>query len=148
MVKKLPPAALNKIQPTAEEIERALALINGKSEEDKKKKKSLNNSMMAWLDKTKIADNKEVADSKGKEREEWMVKFFAFQAREKDPNKKVETARTVSTEKTKLVDVFEWGMEKMNKELGPQRAQSLRDNGKIKWKACPHTGSEEEHMKV
>ena len=148
MVKKLPPAALNKIQPTAEEIERALALINGKSEEDKKKKKSLNNSMMAWLDKTKIADNKEVADSKGKEREEWMVKFFAFQAREKDPNKKVETARTVSTEKTKLVDVFEWGMEKMNKELGPQRAQSLRDSGKIKWKACPHTGSEEEHMKV
>ena len=148
MVRKLPPAALNKIQPTAEEIERALSLINGKSEEDKKRKKSLNNSMMAWLDKTKIADNKEAAASKGKEREEWMVKFFAFQAREKDPNKKVETARTVSTEKTKLVDVFEWGMEKMNKELGPQRAQSLRDSGKIKWKACPHTGSEEEHMKV
>ena len=80
--KNSPPAALNKIQPTAEEIERALSLINGKSEEDKKKKKSLNNSMRAWLDKNKdCADNSTVASSRGKERDEFLMKFFGMQAR-------------------------------------------------------------------
>ena len=148
-MKKLPSAALKDIQLTQEEIEKIRALLKVTNAENQKKKKSLNNSMVQWLNKNKdCADNSTLASSRGKEREDCLVKFFAFQAREKDPNKKVETARTVSTEKTKLVDVFEWGMEKMNKELGPQRAQSLRDSGKIKWKACPHTGSEEEHMKV
>ena len=122
--------------------------VEVKESEDKKKKKSLNNSMMAWLDKTKIADNKEVASSRGKDREDWMVRFFAFQARAKDPTKKVETARTVSKGTEKFVDYFEWGKEKMNQELGPQRAESLRQSGKIKWIPCPHTGSEDEHMKV
>ena len=104
-VKKLPSAALNRIQPTPEEIEKARALLSGTSVEDKKKKKSLNNSMMQWLNKNKdCADNAAAASSKEKEREECLVKFFAFQARAKDPTKKVETARTVS----KDPEGFEW----------------------------------------
>ena len=129
-----------------EELEKARALLKEKNAEDHKKKKSLNNSMMQWLNKNKdCADNAAAASSKEKEREECLVKFFAFQARANDPTKKVENARTVSTNK---VDFFEWGKEKMDQELGPQRAQALRDSGKIKWIPCPHTGSQEEHMKV
>ena len=132
-----------------EELEKARALLQGTSVEDKKKKKSLNNSMMQWLNKNKdCADNAAAASSKEKEREECLVKFFAFQARAKDPTKKVETARTVSKGTEKFVDYFEWGKEKMNQELGPQRAETLRQSGRIKWKPCPHTGSEDEHMKV
>ena len=81
-MKKLPSAALKDIQPTPEEIEKALALINGKSAADQKKKKSLNNSMRAWLDKNKdCADNSTVASSRGKERDEFLMKFFGMQAR-------------------------------------------------------------------
>ena len=149
MVKKLPSAALNRIQPTTEEIEKARALLSGTSVDDKKKRKSLNNSMMQWLNKNKdCADNATAAASTAQEREECLVKFFAFQARAKDPTKKVETARTVSKGTEKFVDYFEWGKEKMDQELGPQRAESLRQSGRLNWKPCPFTGSEDEHMKV
>ena len=105
--------------------------------------------MMQWLNKNKdCADNATAASSTAKEREECLVKFFAFQARAKDPTKKVETARTVSKGTEKFVDYFEWGKEKMDQELGPQRAESLRQSGRLKWKPCPHTGSADEHMKV
>ena len=77
MVRKLPSAALNRIQPTTEEIEKARALLSGTSVDDKKKRKSLNNSMMQWLNKNKdCADNAAAASSKEKEREECLVKFL------------------------------------------------------------------------
>ena len=149
MPPKLPSCALKAIDPTRQEIEEALAFIRGASADEQKKKRALQSSMMQWLNKNKdCADNATAASSTAKEREECLVKFFAFQARAKDPTKKVETARTVSKGTEKFVDYFEWGKEKMDQELGPQRAQALRDSGKIKWIPCPHTGSEDEHMKV
>ena len=36
----------------------------------------------------------------------------------------------------------------MDKVIGAQRAQALRDSGMIDWKPCAITGSTEEHMKV
>ena len=76
MIRKVPSAVLKDIQVPQEELEKARALLKEKNAEDHKKKKSLNNSMMQWLNKNKdCADNAAAASSKEKEREECLVKF-------------------------------------------------------------------------
>ena len=76
MIRERPSAALKDIQLTQEEIDKIRALLKVKNAENQKKKKSLNYSMMQWLNENKdCADNAATASSKEKEREECLVKF-------------------------------------------------------------------------
>ena len=149
MPPKLPSLSLNKIDPTREEIEEALAFIRGASADEQKKKRALQSSMMQWLNKHKEeGDNVAAIDSKKEARESYLVKFYAFQARSKQATQKVENVRSVSKQKQSFVEMHEWGKETMDQELGRDRAESLRASGKINFKPCPLTGSSAEHMKV
>ena len=149
MPPKLASCSLNKIDPTREEIEDAIALIRGASADDQKKKRALHSSMMQWLHKNKEeGDNEAAIDSRKEERECYLVKFYAFQARSKDATRKVENVRSLSKQTQRIVEMHEWGKETMDQELGRERAESLRASGRINFKPCPLTGSSEEHMKV
>ena len=149
MPPKLASCSLKKIDPTREEIEEALALIRGKSADDQKKKKALHSSMMQWLHKNKEeGDNEAAIDSRKEERECYLVKFYAFQARSKDATRKVENVRSLSKQTQRIVEMHEWGKETMDQELGRERAESLRASGRINFKPCPLTGSTAEYMKV
>ena len=129
------------IDPTRQEIEEALAFIRGASADEQKKKRVLQSCMMQWLHKNKEeGDNVAAIDSKKETRESYLVKFYAFQARSKDATRNIENERSVSTNKEKFVDMYEWGKEKMDQEMG--------SSGKIRFKPCPFAGSTDEHMKV
>ena len=146
---ELPSGALNKVDPTRDQIEEALAFIRGASAEEQKKKRALQSSMMQWLKQNmEEGDNATAIDSRGEAREANLIKFYAFQTQSKETKRKVESVRNLSKRKQKFVEMHEWGKETMDQELGPARAQSLRASGKIEFKPCPHTGSVAEHMKV
>ena len=149
MPPKLASCSLNKIDPTREEIEDALALIRGASTEDQKKKRALHSSMMQWLHKNKEeGDNEAAIDSRKEEREANLIRFYALQARAKETTKKVESVRNLSKQTQRIVEMHEWAKETMDQELGRERAESLRASGRINFKPCPLTGSSAEHMKV
>ena len=103
--------------------------------------------MMQWLNSNlAVGDNYQAAESRGEDRRELMVKLNTLQQRAR--NKYCIPKTIASVSKERIEEVFTWNNEIMDKVMGAQRAQALRDSGQIEWKPCPITGSTEEHMKV
>ena len=103
--------------------------------------------MMQWLNSNlAIGDNYQVAESRGTDRQELLVKFNTLQQRAR--NNYCIPKQTASVSRERIEEVFTWNNEIMDEVMGAGRAQALRDSGQVEWKPCPFTGSTEEHMKV
>ena len=103
--------------------------------------------MMQWLNSNlAFGDNYQAAESRGSDRQELMVKFNTLQQRAR--NNYCIPKKIASVSRERIEEVFTWNNEIMDKVMGAQRAQALRDSGQIDWKPCPITGSTEDYMKV
>ena len=141
----LPKVCLSSVSPTSEERAIALAAFGSCA----RKSRAVGTCMMQWLDLNPAVGDNYLARkiTKGEERRELMVKFNALQQRAISQRNCI-TQRTASVSRERIEEVFTWNNEIMDKEIGAQRAQALRDSGMIDWKPCAITGSTEEHMKV
>ena len=140
----LPKVCLSSVSPTSEERAIALAAFGSSA----RNVRAVGTCMVQWLDSNPaVGDNYQAKNRKGEERRELMVKFNALQQRAISKRNCI-TQRTASVSRERIEEVFTWNNEIMDKVIGAQRAQALRDSGMIDWKPCAITGSTEEHMKV
>eukprot|EP00959_Pyramimonas_sp_CCMP1952_P414787 8690510-Pyramimonas_sp.AAC.1 len=137
MPPKMSAARLSEVQPTPEELEAAKKILAGCNSSQRRSKLTC----MAHFLKNN-PDHKAESD-----RQAYLHYFIVHQLREKDVTKKSTSQYSQIDTTQKMKDFYEWSAEKMDQEMGPQKAKGLRDSGKIKWQACSHTGSVEDHMK-
>ena len=139
----LPQVSLSSVIPTSEEWVSAVTDLL----KSPQRTRAVGTSMMQWLNSNiAVGDNYQAAESRGEDRRELMVKFNMLQQRAR--NNYCIPKRIASVSRERIEEVFTWNNEIMDKVMGAQRAQALRDSGQIEWKPCPITGSTEEHMKV
>ena len=139
----LPKVCLSSVSPTSEERAIALAAFGSSA----RNVRAVGTCMVQWLDSNPaVGDNYQAKNRKGEERRELMVKFNTLRQRAR-PNYCI-PRRIASVSRERIEEVFTWNNEIMDKVIGAQRAQALRDSGMIDWKPCAITGSTEEHMKV
>ena len=139
----LPKISLSSVSPTSEEwVSAMLDLMKSPQ-----RTKAVGTAMMQWLNSNlAIGDNYRVAESRGTDRQELLVKFNTLQQRAR--NNYCIPKKIASVSRERIEEVFTWNNEIMDEVMGAERAQALRDSGQIEWKPCPITGSTEEHMKV
>ena len=139
----LPKISLSSVSPTGEEwVSAMLDLLKSPQ-----RTRAVGTSMMQWLNSNlALGDNYQAAESRGEDRRELLVKFNTLQQRAR--NNYCIPKKIASVSRERIEEVFTWNNEIMDKVMGAQRAQALRDSGQIEWKPCPITGSTEEHMKV
>ena len=139
----LPKICLSSISPTSEEWVSAMDELL----KSPRRTRAVGTSMMQWLNSNlAVGDNYQAAESRGEDRRELMVKFNTLQQRAR--NNYCIPKEIASVSRERIEEVFTWNNEIMDKVMGAQRAQALRDSGQIDWKPCPITGSTEDHMKV
>ena len=139
----LPKISLSSVSPTSEEwVSAMLDLMKSPQ-----RPKAVGTAMMQWLNSNlAIGDNYRVAESRGTDRQELLVKFNTLQQRAR--NNYCIPKKIASVSRERIEEVFTWNNEIMDEVMGAGRAQALRDSGQVEWKPCPFTGSTEEHMKV
>ena len=97
--------------------------------------------MTAWL---KQNPDPAVQDSRGDERKSYLINFMVHQMRAKAGQKNMTVTTGSSSSKSELTDVFWWGMDKMDTELGKSKGEAWRSSGKLKKRPCPITGSSDD----
>lgn len=138
----LPKTDLRNLAPNDDEVKAARQVLAQASEKDMKSKMGC---FTAWL---KQNPDQEIQNSKGSARKEWLEKFLVVQNRAKQGYKTLETRKVVQNKDQKFYDLHWWAMETMDKQMGPQKAKSWRESGKLLTRPCPLTGSEEAHLLV
>ena len=139
----LPRISLSSVSPTSEEWVSAVHDLL----KSPQRTRAVGTSMMQWLNSNlALGDNYQAAESRGEDRRELLVKFNTLQQRAR--NNYCIPKKIASVSRERIEEVFTWNNEIMDKVMGAQRAQALRDSGRIEWKPCTITGSTEEHMKV
>ena len=139
----LPKISLSSVSPTSEEWVSAMHDLL----KSPQRTRAVGTAMMQWLNSNlAIGDNYQVAESRGTDRQELLVKFNTLQQRAR--NNYCIPKQIASVSRERIEEVFTWNNEIMDEVMGAERAQALRDSGQIEWKPCPITGSTAEHMKV
>jgi len=134
---------LTALQPTAEEIETARAVLSGMSEKELRARKgSLN-----YFIKQHLAANENAVETRGKDRDAILENFDVHQMRSKAAKKEASSSRTVTKTKAKHEEIHRWSTEKMKLEVGSFKAQKWIDSGKLAWTADPITGEDDVAMR-
>ena len=131
--------ALKFVKPTAEEMAAARAIL---SSADPKQKRSIQNSMAAFLKSNIAVDGNQVAlDSRGDVRCEYIEKYLVYQHR-----KKASVAKTTSESsnvRQTHSDYVHWSFEQMEKEIGAKKAKHWVESNLLKWRPDRVTGNTE-----
>ena len=111
--------------PTAAELDAAKAVL---AVADTKAKRSRMACFTAWA---KSNNCQEGLSARGPERQQWLLKYMAYQMQRKDSN-------PTTTSRDSNIDVIEdstkvfwWSKHKMGLELGLHKAQSWIESGKL-----------------
>ena len=135
MPRALPKAQLSQLSPSEKEVEAARAWIKSMDAKEINAKKA---SIRAFLRQN--PDPK--ATSPTQSLENWMV----FQARHKDNMKKTKSAKEFAAKHTKHTAVHWWSVEKMNMELGPDKAAHWRESNVLPTRGDKLTGNKTEKL--
>ena len=119
MAPKHAPAKISEISLTNDEIEAARKILQAA---DTKKMNSLKQGLKAFL----TANPDEKVNKDNKYSEEFLMKFVSHQSRCAEAQKKVCAKKTVERVNAKMTDVIRMGVEKMNTELGTEKAKLWR----------------------
>ena len=111
MPPKIGVTKLAMVQPVPEELKEAKKLLS----DDSKKARSKMACMVSWL---KNNPDKDVLESRGEKRQEYLMAFLVHQMRSKSSDKVVENSRVITTHEDKRADLYWWSQEKMDAEIG------------------------------
>jgi hypothetical protein len=134
---KIAPLDLTRFKPSAEEMAGALAILAKAKPQETRSKMA---SMVQWL---KAQPDKDVMESRGEVRQEYLAKFMVHQMRSKGGAKKVVTTHNVEI-KDKSGTKWVWmSRETMDVKLGAKKGQHWRESGQLKVRDDLMTGSKD-----
>ena len=140
MPPRTPAIKLSTLMPTPEELTKAKELLKKADARDLASKKA---SMKHYLT---VNPDPDASSAKGKNKMEYIEKYMVHQMRCKDAAKTSKTTTTQSVDNKAFQDEVPMSEEVMDREMGAQKAATLRASGTIKSQPCSHTGSTEKHM--
>jgi hypothetical protein len=123
MPKRLPKVVLSSVQPTDEELTAARNTIANMSTKEQASKKA---SMMAFL---KQHPDIKAINAKGAAKDPFVEKFHVYTMRCKQSEKKWTSDRGMVLSRKMIEQLHWWSAEKMDKELGDQKAAHWRNSG-------------------
>jgi hypothetical protein len=140
MPKAIKSANLGNIKATEEELADARKIL---LKADNKNMKAKMQSMTTWLKKIENSEgNASALQSRGEERKQYLEAWLVHQMRCKTGEKTTEVATEVNDSKDTVDENHWWSSEKMDAELGPLKAQSWRDSGKLPHRPDPISGAD------
>ena len=126
--------SLTTVSPTQEELDKAREIING-TESSKKSK------MACMAHYLKLFPDKDVADSRGQKRTDYLELFVVHQLRSKQAESELRTNFATQSNQHAFADLHWWSKETMDKNLGEKFAAHWRDCGLVPRRPNHLTGS-------
>jgi len=85
----------------------------------------------------RVAFDEPASSSRGEQRQKYLEAFFVHQMRAKTSTKRIENAKEKKRSSSHAKDNHWWSLERMDTELGVNRAANWRNSGHLPQRPCP-----------